>query len=80
MDIADALGQNTGYRRHMQLVALAFAVTERNGVGDDHFLEGSIGKALTGRAQRRIVTISTSGRSTQYFTENLLFDISVLSK
>ena len=40
----------------------------------------SIPKALTGRAQRRIVTISTSGRSTQYFTENLLFDISVLSK
>ena len=37
----------------------------------------SIPKTDVGRAQRRIVTMSTMGRSTQYFTENLLLDISV---
>ena len=35
----------------------------------------SIPKAETGRAQRRIVMISTMGRSTQYLTEKVLLDI-----
>ena len=32
-------------------------------------------KKLTGTAQRNIVTASTIGSNTQYFTENLLVDI-----
>ena len=40
-------------------------------------VRSAIPKELTGRAQRRIVTISTIGRSTQYFTENLLLDINI---
>ena len=35
----------------------------------------SIPKVETGRAQRRIVMISTMGRSTQYLTEKVLLDI-----
>ena len=38
-------------------------------------VRSAIPKVLTGSAQRRIVMISTIGRSTQYLTEKVLLDI-----
>ena len=38
-------------------------------------VRASMPKKLTGTAQRNIVTASTIGSNTQYFTENLLVDI-----
>ncbi len=38
-------------------------------------VRSAIPKVLTGRAHRRIVMISTMGRSTQYLTEKVLLDI-----
>ena len=40
-------------------------------------VRSAIPKALTGRAHRRIVAISTMGRRTQYLTLNLLLDINI---